>query len=189
MRQSRFVRASLRFRACFGARSDPDAVRTARQCSDAAVGQHGGPRRHLVFACHIPAAVSMCTGLLSRCARNRLPGLAEAEQLDPAERPRSSIAETTAERTELRPTNGGAPRPRCTRNGLDAPPWFWRESPPGASRRPGPVAAWTRRGLDQALVLGDADGAGPGVDAELGEDIDEVTLHGRLGDEQLLGDL
>src|SRR5699024_5870975 len=51
------------------------------------------------------------------------------------------------------------------------------------------VAAWTRRGLDQALVLGDADGAGPGVDAELGEDIDEVTLHGRLGDEQLLGDL
>src|SRR5699024_2217651 len=139
--------------------------------------------------CHTPSAVSMCTGLLSRCARNRLPGLAEAEQLDPAERPRSSIAETTAERTELRPTNGGAPRPRCTRNGLDAPPWFWRESPPGARRRPGPVAAWTRRGLDQALVLGDADGAGPGVDAELGEDIDEVTLHGRLGDEQLLGDL
>src|SRR5699024_5709129 len=54
----------------------------------------------------------------------------------------------------------------------------WGQSPPG----PG-------GGSDQALVLGDADGAGPGVDAELGEDIDEVTLHGRLGDEQFLGDL
>src|SRR5699024_5870974 len=70
-------------------------------------------------------------GLLSRCARNRLPGLAEAEQLGPAERPRSLIAETTAERTELRPINGGAPRPRCTRSGLGAPPWFRWESLPG----------------------------------------------------------
>src|SRR5699024_6198370 len=114
---------------------------------------------HLVFACHIPSAVSictvccldvhgsavsMCTGLLSRCARNRLPGLAEAEQLGLAERPRSTIAATPTERTELRPTNGGASRPRCTRNGLDAPPWFRRESPPGTRHR---AATGPRRGL------------------------------------------
>src|SRR5699024_1585779 len=134
MRESRLVRPPLRFRVRFGSRSDRDAFRTSRGRSDAAVGQYGGARRHLVFACHIPSAVSMCTGLLSRRAGNRLPGQGEAEQLGPAERPRSSIAETTAERTELRPTNGGAPRQRCTRSGLGAPPWFRWESPPGARR-------------------------------------------------------
>src|SRR5699024_7818974 len=138
------VRPPLRFRVRFGSRSDRYAFRNSRGRSDAAVGQYGGAGRLLVCSGHIPFAVSMCTGLLVRRAGNRLPGHAEADQMGLAERPRSSIAETTAERTGLRPTNGGAPRPRCTRSGLGAPPCFRWESPPGARRVLDQAGAQTR---------------------------------------------
>src|SRR5699024_4322416 len=57
------------------------------------------------------------------------------------------------------------------------------------------VAAWGQArpgpggGSYHPSILGVADGSGPGVDAELGDDIDEVTLHGRLDVEQILSDL
>src|SRR5699024_6198371 len=133
------------------------------------------------------SAVSMCTGLLSRCARvccldvhgtdypdwQKRSSWAWPNVLDPPSPRHRQSAQSSGQPTVERRDHGARAMVSTLHHGF------------GGSRRLGPGTGQRLvpgGGSDQALVLGDTDGAGPGVDAELGEDIDEVTLHGRLGD-------